>query len=279
MALISPMHPTWNRSSRFSPRCENFCTTLSTSRRLPSIIRRRAARSPARAAVSRARFSSSERTGSPAVSTPHSSTLLYILCLPVSIYREYGPAGPGPFMGNGGPARAGLLLFQLAAQVPDDPLFQPGNVALADTDGVGGLFLGVLHPVHQAEAQLHDLALPGAEPLHRPAQHRPLGVLLQALAHLVLVGAQHVRKQQLVAVAVHVERLVDAGLLAAAGSLAQVHQDLVADAAAGVGGQLDVALGGEGVHRLDEADGPDGHQVLGGHPAGLVLFGQVDHQP
>src|SRR5699024_3364718 len=208
MALMSPMHPTWNRSSRFSPRCENFCTTLSTSRRLPSIIRRRAALSPAWAAMSRARFSSSERTGSPAVSTPHSSTLLYILCLPVSVYRKYGPGRPGAFMGNGGR----LLLLQLLAQVPDDPLFQPGNVALADADGVGRLFLGVFHPVHQAEAQLHDLALAGAQTLHRPAQHRPFGVLFQALAHLVLVGAQHVGQQQFVAVAVHVEGLVDAGL-------------------------------------------------------------------
>ena len=58
-------------------------------------------------------------------------------------------------MGNGGR----LLLLQLLAQVPDDPLFQPGNVALADADGVGRLFLGVFHPVHQAEAQLHDLAV------------------------------------------------------------------------------------------------------------------------
>ena len=29
---------------------------------------------------------------------------------------------------------------------------QRGNVALADADGIGGLFLGALHAVHQAGA-------------------------------------------------------------------------------------------------------------------------------
>ena len=64
----------------------------------------------------------------------------------------------------------------------------------------------------------------------------------------------------------------------AVGAFAQVHQDLVADAAAGVGGQLDAAGRGEGVYRLDQPDGANAYQVLGGHTAVFVLFGQIHHQ-
>ena len=118
----------------------------------------------------------------------------------------------------------------------DDALFQPGNVALADAKGVGGFLLGALHAVGKAEAQLHDLPLPCRKRRHGAAQHGALGVLLQLLAYGVGVAAQNIREQQLVAVAVHIQRLVDAGVLPAVGAFAQVHQDLVANAAAGVGG-------------------------------------------
>ena len=138
--------------------------------------------------------------------------------------------------------------------------------------------MGVLHAVHKAEAQFHDLPLPGGQTLHRPPQGGSLGGLLQLQAHLIFVAAQHVREQKLVAVAVHIQRLVDAGLLPPVGAFAQVHQNFVADAPAGVGGKLDVPLGREGVHRLDEADGADGDHVLLGDAAVLVLFGKVDHQ-
>ena len=146
-------------------------------------------------------------------------------------------------------------------------------------DNTHGFLLGAFHAVGQAEAQLHDPALPGRKAVHGAAQTGALGVLLQLLAHHILVAAEDVRQQQLVAVAVHIQRLVKAGLLAAVGGLAQVHQDLVADAAAGVGGQLDAAFRREGVHGLDQPDGADADQVLGGHTAVLVLFGKVHHQP
>ena len=95
----------------------------------------------------------------------------------------------------------------------------------------------------------------------------------------IRLAAQHVRQQQLVAVAVDVQRLVDAGLLPTVGAFAQIHQDLVADAAAGVSRQLDAPLGREGVHSLDEPDGADGHHVLRGDAAALVFLRKVHHQP
>ena len=73
-------------------------------------------------------------------------------------------------------ARLRGLLPQLLPQLPYDAFFQPGDVALADADGIGHLLLGPLHAVQQAEAQLHDLPLPGRELLHRPAEAGPLGV-------------------------------------------------------------------------------------------------------
>ena len=88
----------------FSPRCEKRCTTLSTSRRLPSIMLWRAFLSPARARVSRSRFSCSDSIGSSAVFTPHSSTLLYIPYPPVSFqfHRKYGRRGRITFIPNSG---------------------------------------------------------------------------------------------------------------------------------------------------------------------------------
>ena len=150
---------------------------------------------------------------------------------------------------------------------------------MGNADLVGHLFLGVLHAVQKSEAHLHDLLFPGGQPVHRRQQHVLLGVLLQLGADLVLVGAQHVGQKQLVALAVGVQRLVDAGLLAAVAALAKKHKYLVFDAAAGVGGQLDVLGGHKGVHRLDEPDGADGDDVLHGDAAALELARNIHHQP
>ena len=137
----------------------------------------------------------------------------------------------------------------------------------------------MLHAVHKAEAQLHDLTLPGGQLLYGAPEGGALGGLLQLQAHKVFVAAQHVREQQLVAVAVGVQGLIDAGLLPSVGAFSQVHQDLVANAPAGVGGQLDVPRGRKSVHRLDQPDGANGDHVLLRHAAVLVLFGKIDHQP
>ena len=102
----------------------------------------------------------------------------------------------------------------------DDPFFQPGNVALADAQCVGGLLLGALNAVRQTKAQLHDLPFPRGQAVHGPAQNGALRILLQPLADLVLITAQNIRKQQLVAVAIHVQRFVDAGFLTAVGAFA-----------------------------------------------------------
>ena len=57
-----------------------------------------------------------------------------------------------------------------------------------------------------------------------------------------------------------------------------MHQDLVFDAPGGVGGQLDVLGGLIGAHRLDQADGADGDQVLDVDAGILKPPGDVHHQ-
>ena len=117
-------------------------------------------------------------------------------------------------------SRLGELFLQLFFQLPNDPFFKAGDIALADAEGVGGFFLGALHAVHKAEAQFHDLPLPRGEQRDRLAERGPLGVLFEPLADQIFVAAEDVGEEKLVAVAVHVEGLVDAGLLAAVGTFA-----------------------------------------------------------
>ena len=76
IAFISPIQPTWNRSSAFSPLPENRCITLSTRRRLPFISSSLALGSPSRIFCRSSIFSDSLSTFNFAVLTPLISTLL-----------------------------------------------------------------------------------------------------------------------------------------------------------------------------------------------------------
>ena len=73
-------------------------------------------------------------------------------------------------------------------------------------------------------------------------------------------------------------RIVKADLRALGGIFPQVHEDLILDAAGGVGGQLDVLVGPKGVDGLDEADGADGDQVLLVGGLRVILLDDVGHQ-
>ena len=146
---------------------------------------------------------------------------------------------------------------------------------MGDADGVRHLFLGVLHPIAQAKAQFHDLAFSGRQSGHRTPQRGALGAAFQRLAHFRLVVRQHIHQQKLVAVGINVQRFVNAGILPTVAAFAQIHQNFILNAAAGVGGQLDVLARLEGVDRFDEADGADGNQVLHPGRGGVELFGNV----
>ena len=138
--------------------------------------------------------------------------------------------------------------------------------------------MGAFALAAQAKAQGHDLLLPGGQAAQGRKEHLPLGILLHGAVDDVRLGAQHVAEEQLVAVPIRVQRLVERDLPLLVGGLAQVHQNLVLDAPGGVGSQLDVFVHLEGVHRLDETDGADGDEILQPQPGGFELFGNVDHQ-
>ena len=80
---MSPMQPTWNRSSGHSPRLSKRWMTLSTSRRLPSMSFSRAEASPSLAWRRRVSISSWDKIRSLDVFTPQISTFPCIICPPV----------------------------------------------------------------------------------------------------------------------------------------------------------------------------------------------------
>ena len=87
-------------------------------------------------------------------------------------------------------------------------------------------------------------------------------IVLQWTHDDIPVRAQHVRQEQLVAVPVGVDRLVERDLRLLVGDLTDVHEDLVFDAARGIGRELDIPVRPEGIDGLDEPDGADGNEVL-----------------
>ena len=150
---------------------------------------------------------------------------------------------------------------------------------MRDAQPVGHLFLRMFTPAPQPEAQLHDFPVARRQAGHGAQQKPALRFLLHPHVHGILIAAQHIGEQQLVAVPIHVEGIVDGNLVAQLGMLAQKHEDLIFDAARSIGGQLDVALRAECVHSLDEADGADGDEILHARVARFIFPGYVDDKP
>ena len=149
---------------------------------------------------------------------------------------------------------------------------------MGDADAVGNLLLGVFPAPDQPEPQPHDDLLPLGQPVDGLQQQVPLNAGFDVAVDRVGLRAEDVRQQQLVAVPVDVQRLVDRHLVLLRLGLAQIHQNLVLDTARSVGGQLDVFFRAEGVDRLNQADGADRGQVLHPDAGRLELFGDVHHQ-
>ena len=109
-------------------------------------------------------------------------------------------------------------------------------------------------------------------------KHLPLGAFLNAARNHVRVSAENVRKQQLVAVPVGFQRLIQRNLHACAAVAAQEHQHFVLNAAAGVGGELDFLRRVESVDGFNQPDRADGNEILQ-HDAGVVeLPGDKDDE-
>ena len=167
----------------------------------------------------------------------------------------------------------------LVTEPLDDPLLQAADVALGDAHGIGHLFLRIFPPAGEPKAHQNDALLPRAQLGDRLTQHLPVRVVLHGAGDLVLIGAENVGQQQLIAVPVGVQRLVKTDLRPLGADLAQVHQDLVFNAAGGVGRKLDLLPAVKGVHSLDEPDRPDGDQILQVDAGVFKALGDIDHEP
>ena len=79
-------------------------------------------------------------------------------------------------------------------------------------------------------------------------------IVLERPHDAVRLGAENITQQQLVAIPVRGQRLVDGNLAPPSGDLAQVHEDLVLDTPRRIRRQLDVFVAPVGAHRFDESD-------------------------
>lgn len=129
-----------------------------------------------------------------------------------------------------------------------------------------------------AEAQPHDELLPLGQVGDAVEKQILLRLLLDVPVDAVGIAAQNIGEEQLVAVPIDVEGLVDGELVAQLGIFAQMHENFVLDAAGGIGRKLDVPGGAKGVDRLDEPDGADADEILDPHPGIFKFARDIDHQ-
>ena len=142
-----------------------------------------------------------------------------------------------------------------------------GNFRKAENPNITGYEFHVIELVSQVCP--HYLIKPYLEETLEELKTREPEEKFPFRAKVVLVRAEDIGQQQLVSVPVGVERLVEAHLRALAADLAQIHQYLVFDAAAGVGRKLYVLAGVKRVDGLDKSYRADGYQILKVYPGVL----------
>ena len=171
-----------------------------------------------------------------------------------------------------------VLSLLRAPQLFQRPLLQSGDIGSADPALPGGLPLGHRFPAVQSVAQADDLRLALVEATaDQRAQAAAELPAADALGHIVLLR-EHIHDEQAVALAVHIQRVRQAQLARALSLTAEIHEDLVLDAAAGIGRQPHVFVRPVGIDALDEPDRPDGDQIVR-VVGGIVLLDDVRHQP
>ncbi len=157
-------------------------------------------------------------------------------------------------------------------QLEQGLLLQAGDVGAGDVVGGGHLALGLGQTAIQTITAANDVGLPGRQQLrHQAADQQAVFLVLQLVQHGVLL-AHHVAETQGVAVRAGVQGLVEGDLPLELSLGAEIHEDLIFDTAGGVGGELDLFVGAEGVHGLDETDRADGDQILLVGGLGVVLL-------
>ena len=152
-------------------------------------------------------------------------------------------------------------------------------VAAADVVVGGDLLLGLGQPPVQPVAAADDVRLAGGQLFrHQTAEQLAVILALQLLQHGVLL-AHHVAEVQGVALRADVQRVAEGHLSLHLPLGAEVHEDLILNAPAGVGGELDALVRAEGVYRLDQPDGADGDEILLIGGLGVILLQNVRDKP
>ena len=130
----------------------------------------------------------------------------------------------------------------------------------------------------QAEAQYHDAPVAFAEAREGGIEEIQVNGILDIAADDVVIGAEHIPEQQLVAVPIDVEGLVKADLQLQSVGLAEEHEYLVFDAARSIGRELDIFIGAEGVDGFDEPDSAYRDEVIYLHARVFEFFCDIDDE-
>ena len=156
--------------------------------------------------------------------------------------------------------------FTLAASL----YIRPADPALG-----GDLPLGMRSLAAQPIAQGDDLSLPGRQAGLDALPHFFTGVPgVQFFQHIV-IHRDYVHQGERVPVASRLQRLGERDLSLQLLLGPKMHQDLIFNTPAGIGGQPDVFVRLKGGDPLDEADGANGDQVVLVPGLGVVFFGRV----
>lgn len=162
--------------------------------------------------------------------------------------------------------KAFRVSFTLAASL----YIGPADPALS-----GDFPLGMGSLAAETVAEHDDFSLPGGQAGLDALPHFFTGVPgVQFLQHVV-IHRDHIHQGERVPVAARLQRIREGDLSLQLLLGPEVHQDLIFDAAAGVGGQSYVFVHFEGGDPLDESDGPDGDEVVLLPGLGIVFFGRV----
>lgn len=170
-------------------------------------------------------------------------------------------------------------LVEFALEPLQNALLQARYVGLGNSEEIRDVLLRHLLSRAKSEAEFHDGAFSFAQLVERVVQQLAIDFVFEIPIDGIRICAEHIRQQQLVPVPVDVERLVQRDLGAQFVVPAKVHQDFILDTPRGVRRQLDFLGRIERVHRFDEPDGPDGHEILDVDASVLELAGDVHDEP
>lgn len=165
------------------------------------------------------------------------------------------------------------------AQLFEGAFLDARNIAARQTEAAGDFMLRQGGRAAKTVAQTDDFPFARTERRRKCVMHGRVAVVVVHRRQSLVLAADGVAEAERTAFAVGFERIRQRNLACGLSFAAEVHQQLVLDAARSVGRELDAALRPERIHRLDEADRPDGNQIVPFRLRGIVFLDDVRHEP